>query len=79
MRAIDCTSVLNCEAMVPFWIRWDDTSIALGKGFSLGEEQILRLVESDDVVINALSLGSRHEQPANWEFLKNMGKKVFVT
>ena len=73
------TRLLDCESEKLFWITWYEGSIRLGTGTQMNDEPVLTL-DVSDVTVNSLSLGSRHQDPAMWEFEKNMGEnycKIF--
>ena len=65
--------ILSQDKLKLFWITWYEGSIRLGSGTQMNDEPVLTL-DVSDVTVNSLSLGSRHQDPAMWEFEKNMGE-----
>ena len=74
VHSADTNSMLKCDTLVDFWIRWGwDKSIRVGQG-QLDEGQFLEWKDDDTQNIHAISLSTGDGTTGEWQFSSGVGE-----
>lgn len=69
----DTNGILDPEFGSEFWIAWGDAAVRLGKGRTVGENEVIVYHDEDLLEINAASITTSQGVEGEWEIYKSGG------
>ena len=69
--------VLDCNVMRPFWVKWENSRLELGKG-PLNYERLITMDEMMVIEVNSVAVSTSNVTNGEWEFYRGDGEQKCI-
>ena len=73
---VETPSIVDCDEVRQFWVRWDNGAITMGDGFEVGYSAVMSWEDPDPHEVNYVTLSTGWGAVGEWRIVEDEGTEL---